>query len=130
MAKWVDEGENRVLAILFGSTAVDATLYLGIYTNTTEPLETATLASLTEPSGNNYARKSLSRGTWSVTADLASYAQQTFTASGGDWGACYGAFLATSSDGTGKLLSVEHFGSSRTINNGDSLKVTPNVRAS
>ena len=30
MAKWVDEGETRVAQILFGSQAVDATLYLGL----------------------------------------------------------------------------------------------------
>ena len=128
MAKWVDEGELRVAQILFGAQAVDATLYLGLYTNTTEPAETANLAALTEPSGNGYARIALSRGTWTVTGDYAQYAQQTFTASGGNWGNVYGYFIATSSDGTGKLLAVEQFTSAPfVVNNGDSIKVTPKI---
>lgn len=129
MPKWVDEGENWVGRCLFGSDTAPATLYLGIYTNTTEPAETANLAALTEPSGNGYARISLSKGSWSITNDLAEYAQQTFTATGA-WGNCYGYFLATSSDGTGKLLGVEQFsnGPYNVQNNGDQIKVTPRVR--
>ncbi|MBI5872703.1 MAG: hypothetical protein HZB36_00970 [Candidatus Omnitrophica bacterium] len=128
MAKWVDEGETRVAQILFGAQAVDATLYLGLYTNTTEPAETANLAAITEPSGNGYARIALSRGTWTITADHADYAQQTFTASGGNWGNVYGYFIATSSDGTGKLLCVEQFSTAPfNVNDGDSVKVTPKI---
>lgn len=128
MAKWVDEGELRVAQILFGAQAVDATLYLGLYTNTTEPLETANLAALTEPSGNGYARIALSRGSWTVTGDYAQYAQQTFTANGGNWGNVYGYFIATSADGSGKLLGVEQFtGAPFVVNDGDSVKVTPKI---
>lgn len=130
MAKLVDEGENRVLNILFGSQAVDSNTYLGLYTNTTEPAETANLAALTEPSGNNYSRQTLARGSWTVTDDLASFAQQTFAATGA-WGNVYGYFIATSSDGSGKLLFVEQFtnGPYNIQNNGDEIRVTPNVRA-
>lgn len=131
MPKLVDEGENRVLNILFGAQAVDATLYLGLYTNTTEPAESANLAAITEPSGNGYARIALSRGAnWTISADLATYLEQTFTATG-SWGNVYGYFIATSSDGSGKLLAVEQFsnGPYNVQNNGDSVKVTPKVRA-
>lgn len=31
MAKWVDQGEERVGKILFGDVSPDATLYLGLY---------------------------------------------------------------------------------------------------
>lgn len=109
MGKWVDEGEHRVADILFGAQAVDATLYIGIFMNTTEPAENATLAGLTEPVGNGYARKALTRGTWTITDDFAIYDPQIFTADGGDWGDCYGWFLATSLDNSGKLLCVELF---------------------
>lgn len=130
MAKLVDEGENRILDILLGGTAVDGTLYLGLYTDVTEPAETDGLANLTEVSGTGYARKSLTRGSWDVTADLASYAQQTFEA-GGEWGDVTGYFIGTSSDNTGKLLFVEHFtnGPYPIYNDGDQIKVTPKVRA-
>lgn len=128
MAKCVNEGELRVAQILFGAQAVDATLYLGLYTNTTEPAETDALAQITEPSGNGYARIALSRGTWTVTGDYAQYAQQTFTANGGNWGNVYGYFIATSSDGTGKLMYVEQFTTAPwAINDGDSAKVTPKI---
>ena len=52
MAKWCDEGENWLLDVAFKkNTSPPTNLYLGLYTNSTEPAETATLASLTEPSG-------------------------------------------------------------------------------
>lgn len=130
MAKLVDEGENRILNILFKATAVDDNLYLGLYTNETEPAEAAALANITEPSENGYERKTLARGSWSITDDLASFAQQTFAATGA-WGNVYGYFIATSSDGSGKLLFVEQFtnGPYNVQNNGDEIKVTPKVRA-
>ncbi len=129
MAKFVDEGENRVSDILFGSQAVDASLYMGIYNDVAEPPETATIASLSELSGNGYARKTLSRGTWTVSGSISTYAQQTFTASGGDWGSCYGYFIATSSDDSGKLLCVEHFSDGPyDVDDTQSIKITPNLR--
>ncbi len=131
MAKLVDEGESRILNILLGETAVDATLYLGLYTDETEPAETAGLADLTEVSGTGYERKALTRGSgWTVTDDLASYAQQIFTA-GGEWGAVSGYFIGTSTDDSGKLLFVEHFtnGPYPIYNDGDQVKVTPKIRA-
>ena len=130
MAKWTDEGEHRTADILFGSQAVDATLYMGLFTDVTEPAETATLATITElPVASNYARIALTRGTWTVTNDYAQYAQQTFTATGGNWGSVYGYFICTGSSGTtGKLLGVETFSNGPyTINDGDSVRITPKV---
>jgi len=132
MAKLVNSGENRVANILFGSTAVDATLYLGLYTNSEEPAETAVLADITAPddSGSNYAAIALTRGSWTVTADTASYAQQTFTATGGDWGNVYGYYIATSADGTGTLLFVEHFSDGPyNVTDSDSVKISLNITA-
>lgn len=130
MSKFCDEGEHRVADILFGSTAVDATLYIGLYTApTTEPAETAVLSDLTEPSGGAYARIALTRGSWTVTASAAAYAQQTFSASGGAWGSVYGYFITTVSSGTsGKLLAVEQFSDGPySIGDGDNIKISPSV---
>lgn len=131
MPKTVDEGENRILNILFGSTSVDETLYLGLFTNTTEPTETAMLANITEPTGASYSRKAISRGSWTIDGDLASYAQQVFSASE-SWGDIYGYFIATSSDDSGILMQVEAFsaGAYPIENDGDEIKVTPKIRAS
>ena len=130
MSKWVDAGENRVANILFGAQAVDATLYLALYTSpTSEPAETAVVNDLTEPSGGAYARIAVSRGTWTVTADAAAYAQQTFSATGAAWGNVYGYFICTTSSGTaGILLAVENFSDGPySIGNGDSVAITPTI---
>ena len=135
MAKWVDAGENRVANILFKATAVDANLYLGIYTDTTEPPETANLPTQGSPitelaTAFGYARANqvLARGTWTITADHADYAQLTLTASGGAWANCYGYFIATTSDNSGVLLCVEHFtGGPFNVPDGGSIKITPKI---
>jgi len=130
MSKWVDGGENRVANILFGSQAVDANLYLGLYTApTSEPAETAVISTVTEPSGGGYVRIALARGTWTVTDSAAAYAQQTFSPSGAAWGNVYGYFIATVSSGTaGVMMAVENFSDGPySIGDGDSVKVTPTI---
>ena len=130
MAKWVDEGENRVADILFDDQAVDDHLYLGLYTDITEPAETDGLSDLTEEDGSGYARIRLDRGTWVITDDDADYAEQTFTASAA-WGLVYGYFIGTTPDDSGKLLCVEHFSDGPyDVGNGDSIKITPKITVS
>lgn len=130
MAKWNDEGENRMLNIMFGATAVE-NYYLGLYKDVAEPGESDGISEITEVTvADGYARIVLTRGSWaSITADLATYAEQTFTASGGDWGDVTGAFLTEGASGDTLLISVQHFASARPMNDGDQLKVTPKVRA-
>jgi len=133
MAKWVDAGETRTLQILFGAQAVDANTYMGIYTDAAEPGETATLPTQGVPitelaAAFNYSRKTLARGSWSITADHADFAQQTYTATGGAWSNCYGYFIGTSSDNSGVLLCVEHFASGPyNVPDGGSIKITPKI---
>lgn len=108
--KWCSEGINRIFNILFEATAVDGTLYLGLYTDTTEPVKGAALSDITEPVGGGYARKALTRGTdWTIVAALATAGTETFTSSGAAWGNVYGYFIGSSSDNTGDLMIVEHF---------------------
>lgn len=132
MAKWVDAGENDVVNILFAATSPWTNTYLGIYSDAVEPGENAGLPTqgnpITEISGAGYSRKTLARGSWTITGDYAQYTQQTFTASGGSWSNCYGYFIATSSDNTGKLLCVEHFtGGPFNVPDGGSIKITPKI---
>ena len=132
MSKWTDAGENRVADILFDDQAVDATLYLGLYTDpTSEPAETAVDSDLTEPSGGAYARLPLTRGTWVITASAAAYAQQTFTATGGAWGNVYGYTISTASSSTtagSVLMAVENFSDGPySIGDGDSIRITPTI---
>jgi hypothetical protein len=127
MAKWCDEGENWLLDVAIKqNTSPPTTLYLGLYTNSSEPAENATLTSLTEPSGGGYARISLSCGAdWTLSNDQITAVQKTFAASGAAWGNVYGYFLATSVDNSGKLLLVEHFSDGPyNVVDGGSVKVT------
>jgi len=127
MAKWVDEGENRIANQLLGSTAVDSTLYLGLYTNASEPAETANLSNITEVDGTGYERKALARGSWSITASVATFAEQTFSASS-SWGAVTGYFIASTANDSGQLLSVESFAEgSFNMVNGSTLKFIPKI---
>lgn len=124
-AKVTDEGEYRIADILFGTQVVDGALYLGLYKDVSEPDENATIASLNEASGYDYARKTLTRGSWTISGDYAEYAEQIFLASGGNWGNITGYFIATSTDDSGKLMAIEHFDTVRYIEDGKGLKITP-----
>lgn len=126
-----DEGETLIGQVVFQRTHADrdATLELGLFTDTT-PGETITEATISEPTGGSYARKTLTDASWTVTGGVASYAEQTFTASGSDYSAdVYGYFIASvSSGGTQRLLVVEIDGNGPyDINDGDSYAVTPSV---
>ena len=124
---WHDEGENNILDAYFKGANRPAAWYLGLYMNATALAEDATLASISEVSGNGYARQQLADADWTLTNDHVTGAQQTFTASGGSWSNVYGWFLT---DGT-KLIASEHFaGGPYTIQNGQSIKVTPTITAS
>lgn len=108
----------------------DADLELGLFTNSTGMDETMTEASITEPSGTGYARLTLTDGSWTITNDTASYAQQTFTGGAGGWtGSVYGYFIATkAAGGTQRLLHFEiDPGGPYTINENDTYKVTPSI---
>ena len=130
--KLVNEGETNVLEVYLGGDA-RGPLYLGLYTNTTEPGETATLASgLTElPVALGYARIALADGDWDIWDDLATNLEKIFTAAGGNWGNVYGYFICDVASGVGgNLLWVEHFSDGPyNVLNGILVKVTPAILA-
>lgn len=126
-----DEGEQLIAQVIHLRTHADrdADLELGLFTNVS-PAETITEATITEPTGTGYARITLTDGSWSVVAGVASYAQQTFTGGAGGWtGSVQGYFIATkSAGGTQRLLYVEVDGNGPyTINENDTYKITPNI---
>jgi hypothetical protein len=94
--------------------------------------ENATLASITEVTGTGYARQpiastdaawtSATAGTndWKLTAAAA----VTFTATASDWTDAKTWFLATSIDGSGKLIASGPLSETRSLVNGDSLNET------
>ena len=126
----VDEGKDRILNQLFVATAVDATLYLGIYLDTVQPDPADGLAEITEVTGDGYSRIALTRGTWTVLDKVATYPKQTFTATG-TWGDCYGYFICNVASGTGGILiGVEHFSDGPyLVGNGDEVDITCKINA-
>lgn len=133
MAKFCDEGENWILDVALKlGTSPPTNVYIGLYTNTTEPAEDATLTSITEPSGNGYARIAIACGAdWNLAGSIITAAQKTFAASGGAWGNVYGYFICTVATGTaGLLLAAEQFSDGPyNVVDGGSVKVTAKFTA-
>lgn len=130
-----DQGEQDVLDVYFRGATAPTIFYLRL-TNTT-PSDTSTLTALSagEPSGNGYAPQEVERssvGFPTLALDNGDYQltskEVTFSASGGSWGPVAHAFLATTSNNTGKLISYVALSQSRTLQAGESLKVTYKIK--
>lgn len=129
-----NEGEFFVLDVPFRNGTSYATFYIRLFNDT--PVDTDGLSDLiNEASGNGYAAQSLSRDNTDfpvLALDSGDYQleslEQTFSASGGSWGPVTYAVLATSSDNSGKLIAYVALATSRTLQDGDSLKVTFKIK--
>lgn len=124
-----DEGETLVANLVFKNTDADrgTDTELVLFTNVT-PSETITEATLTEPTGTGYARINLTDASWSVVADLASYAQQTFTGGAGGWTGSIQGYAVVTKGTTPRILAIEVDGNGPyTVNENDTYKVTPQI---
>jgi len=129
-----DEGEQLFLNCTLITTGCPTTFYLRLFNDT--PAETDTLADLTgEPSTFGYAACEITRDAsgWPTLAldsgdYMATSSEETFSASGGSWGPVTYAVLATTSNNTGKLVAYAALSTSRTLANGESLKVVYNLK--
>lgn len=96
-----------------------------------EDLEDLADTDFTESTFTGYAAVTLTGGSWStVSSDpsRATYAQQTFTCSGGASQSVYGYYLTDDND-SDSLAWYEQFDGPTTIASGDSLRVTPRLTA-
>lgn len=135
-----DEGEQLFLDVLLRGATAPTTFYLGLTdsTSTCSIADTDTLATVSalgEPSTNGYARQNIERSAvgWPTLAlDSGDYQATsktvTFTATGGSWGPVYCAFLGTTLDNTGKLVSYAALSTGRTLAAGESLQITYKVK--
>ncbi|MCP4278442.1 MAG: hypothetical protein GY776_00355 [Alteromonas sp.] len=127
-----NEGETVLLNLLYKNADVNrgSTLELGLFTNSSGLSETSVLANITEPTGaGGYARITLADASWTVSGTTeATYAIQSFTASGAAYSAdIYGYFIATTGT-TPKLLHFEVNGAgATTIADGDTYQVDLSV---
>ena len=124
-----NEGEAFVADFVIKNVTTDrgTDLELGLFTNAAAD-ETITEATLTEPTGTGYARKTLTDASWTGSADARSYAVQTFTGGAGGWtGSIYGYFIVTKGT-TPRILAIEIDGSGPyTIAENDTYAITPTI---
>lgn len=104
---------------------------LRLYSSNTTPGETDTTATYTEATFTGYSAITLTGASWTVTnADpaVASYAEQTFTSSAGSQNQAIYGYYVTNAAGT-VLMWAERFtdGPYTIVNNGDAIKVTPQI---
>lgn len=129
--KLIKEGQTDILTWYFKNVQTSRpadSLYLGLYTDTTEPPITATLsAGLTELALAGYARIQLLDADWTITVDQAVNTLKIFTAAV-DWNNVYGSFITDLSAGVGTLIAVKHFSNGPfNVLNGKTIDITPTM---
>jgi hypothetical protein len=129
-----NEGEESMLDSYLRNQNNPSTFYVRLFNDT--PTETDSLGAITgEPSTNGYAPQEITRNTsgWvSLALDSGDFqatsSEETFSASGGSWGPVTYAVLATTSGNAGKHIAFVALSQSRTLADGESLKVTLKVK--
>jgi len=129
----MQEGLAFILNAAFLETqAVPTNFYIGLATDASAN-ENATVASLGEITGTNYARCTIASSAvgfpTSETAGTLDWkvvtAEVTFTGdAANDWQGAVSAFLTDKSDDSGKLIAFATLAATRTLKSGDTLKVT------
>ena len=125
------EGLQHALEVAYSEEqSVPANYYIGLCEDASVA-ENDNLASLTELSGNGYARQTVASDNTDFTSAATGTNDRkqttkvvTFTASGGAWNGAVHAFLATTIDDSGKLVAVAALSATRTLQDGDSLQVS------
>lgn len=126
------EGLQHLLELMKGSQSPQASYYVGLCTDASLA-EDATLASITEVSGTGYARQAAAMsGATSEGAGTNDWhlvlPQVTFTGGAGGWTGATGYFVATVDSGTsGKLIASGNLAATRTLQSGDTEKVTATI---
>lgn len=126
-----NNGEGDIASAFVGVTTNVTALILRAFQSNTTPAETDTAGTYTEATFTGYASISLTPGTWSVVEGAptrASYAQQTWTSSAGSQNqSVYGYYMTRTTNG--RIALAERFtdGPYVIVNNGDQIRVTPQV---
>lgn len=126
------DGDIIIANMAFKNADVNrgSSLQLGLFTNASGLSKATVLASITEPTGGSYARKTLADASWTNTNGVATYAIQTFTASAAYTGSVYGYFIATTGTAP-KLLAyeIDPVGPYTILTN-DTYDITPSITIS
>ena len=130
-----DSGESYLLQALVGKLTATAPI-LRLYKTNITPAETDTLATYSSnyPTFTGYAAITLTSASWTVSGTAPTqiaYAQQTFTCTANQsTEQVYGYIVTDTTPGT-TLLWAEKFtdGPYPITNNGDAIKITPQITA-
>lgn len=130
MATWCNEGKSSLGNVyLTGGTNPDKCI--GLYTNSTEPSTTSSIASLGEPTASGYARIQIENANWTeATENAGLFTNTTITFSAtSSWGNVYGYFIATvQTETAGLLLAFENFGDGPySMTNNWNIKIVPSI---
>jgi hypothetical protein len=114
-----DEGAKLIADLIYLGSSVDAgtTLQLGLFTNNLSQaaMKALALTAVTEPTGGGYARKTLTRASFTRAGGVSGYEAQIFTpVTVGYTGTIYGYFIATTGT-TPRLLEVELYATPITL---------------
>ena len=125
-----DEGVEILLGTFFNNSPAAQNLLLKLGCNNYVPLRNMTTASFTECTGGNYAAKTLTNGSWTVTTVStpreADYTLQTFAFTGPltTNGTIYTLYV-TNAAGT-KVIWAQALDTAFTpVNNGDNITINP-----
>ena len=125
-----DVGEAYMLKALLNHTAATAPI-LKLFQSNTTPAETDTNATYTVATWTGYSDITCTGASWTISGTAptqAAYAQQTFTSTAGSQSQNnYGYYIIATTSST--LLWAERFsdGPYQIVNNGDAIKVTPQI---
>jgi len=133
-----DEGEEAILETYFrdGTIYTPTEFYMRLCNDSLGETDSLS-AVLNEPSGNGYAAQLIERSNLGFPTKVLHEGDYrlvskdvTFTASGGQIGPVNTAYLATTSDNTGKLISYVPTSVVRTILTGDSMVASIKIKLS
>ncbi len=125
-----NNGEGDMADAFVAKTTATA-LILRLYTNNITPSETDTAATYTETTFTGYSAITLTGASWTTTEGAptqTAYAQQTFTSSAGSQSvSIYGLFMTRTT--SGRIALAERFtdGPYSIVNNGDQIRITPQI---
>jgi hypothetical protein len=123
-------GENIALEALVNKTAPQ-NLVLRLFSSNTTPADSDTAATYTEATFTGYSAITLTGASWGAASNgTIAYAQQTFTSTADAQNQnIYGYYVTQTTSGV--LVYAERFtdGPYNIANNGDNIKVTPNISA-
>lgn len=130
--RMVSRGENVVLTRYLAGNMTLRLFTTDVETGrTTEELEALVVGDFTQATFTGYSAITLTGGSWSTVSDdpsRATYAQQTFTCSGGSSQNVYG-YHVTDPNDSNALAWYEQFDGPVVIASGDSLRITPQLTA-